>query len=137
MTVGIQQDYDFGLQDSGFVNNIASQNNACQTLTAFAGGGQASAKQMAPAAAFINIGTVATAGDSVKLPFAVKGQSFLVFNSTATSANVFGQAATNKASNTVDTINGTIGSTAYAIAAGVSVHFFAPANGIWAALKSA
>lgn len=138
MSQGIQIDAGLALQDSGFVNGIASgQNGSSQVLTAFAGGGQASAKGISPAALLVQIGTVATAGDSVALPFAVKGTYLLAFNSTATSANVFGKVAINKLTGVIDTINGVASSTAYAIAGGVSVLFFCPANGIWAALKSA
>lgn len=138
MTQGIPADSGFALQDSPFVNGIASgQNGSSQVITAFAGGGQASAKGISPAALLVQIGTVATAGDSVALPFAVKGTYLLAFNSTATSANIFGKVAVNKLTGVIDTINGTAGSTAYAIAGGISVLFFAPANGIWAALKSA
>lgn len=138
MAVGIPADSGFALQDSPFVNGIAQGLNASsQSLTAFAGGGQAGAKGISPNAMLIQIGTVATAGDSVALPFAVKGTWMVVFNGTATSANIFGRVPINKLTGVIDTINGTAGSTAYAIAGGVSVLFFCPANGIWAALKSA
>lgn len=138
MAVGIPADSGFALQDSPFVNGIAAgQNAASQVITAFAGGGQAGAKGISPNALLVEIGTVATAGDSVALPFAVKGTWMVVFNASANSANMYGRVPVNKLTGVIDTINGTAGSTAYAIAGGVSVLFFCPANGIWAALKSA
>lgn len=138
MAQGIQVDAGLALQDSQFVNGIAQGLNASsQSLTAFAGGGQASAKGISPNAMLVQIGTVATAGDSVALPFAVKGTWMVVFNASANSANIFGRVPVNKLTGVIDVINGVAGSTAYAIAGGVSVLFFCPANGIWAALKSA
>lgn len=138
MTVGIPADSGFALQDSPFVNGIAAgQNAASQVITAFAGGGQAGAKGISPAALLVEIGTVVTAADSVGLPFAVKGTWMLVFNASANSANIYGKVAINKLTGVIDTINGTAGSTAYALAGGVSALFFCPKDGIWAALKSA
>lgn len=131
MAIGQQVNAGLALQDSDYVNGLAQGQNATnQSMTAFAGGGQASATKIQPAAQVISIDTVATAGDSVKLPNAVKGQVKMVYNNTATSANLFG-------ANSTDTINGTVGSTAYAIAANIAVTFFCPKNGIWAANKSA
>lgn len=138
MAIGIPQDDGLGLQDSQFIAGITQgQNASSQVLTAFAGGGQGSAKQISPTAALVQIGVVGTANDSLKLPFAIKGQTLLMFNSTVTSANVFGQVPLNRTTGLIDTINGVAGSTAYAIAGGVSVLFFCAANGAWAALKSA
>lgn len=138
MTVGIQIDAGLALPDTQFINGIASgQNGTSQVITAFAGGGQGGAKGISPAALLVEIGTVVTNGDSVALPFAVKGTYMIVFNASAQSANVFGRVPVNKLTGVIDTINGVAGSTAYAIAGGVSVLFFSPANGIWAALKSA
>lgn len=138
MSVGIPADSGFALQDSPFVNGIASgQNASSQSLTAFAGGGQASAKGISPAALLVQINTVATAGDSVALPFAVPGTWLVVFNASANSANVYGKVAINKLTGVIDTINGTASSTAYALAGGVSAIFFCAKAGAWAALKSA
>lgn len=58
------------------------------TLTAFAGGGQASATLMGYGAN--NVTVVATAADSVKLPPAIAGKVVFVRNATATSMQVFG-----------------------------------------------
>jgi hypothetical protein len=56
-------------------------------LTAFAGGGQGSA--VALTAGFNEVGTAATAGDSVKLPTAVAGTTVTVKNDGATAIDVF------------------------------------------------
>jgi len=75
---------------------------------------------------------VGTAGDSVALPSAVGGQTVYVINSSATSMNVF-----SSNSSTADTINGTAGTTAFAVAGGVAVCFISPASGVWRAMVSA
>lgn len=125
----------FALQDSAYVDGIASGNNASYaTLIAHAGGGQAAATPMPPNAMIINLGTVATGGDSVVLPFALAGTIKMVFNSTAASANIFGQVSANRQTGVIDTINGVASSTAYALAAGARAIFFCGANGAWAAL---
>lgn len=133
-----------GMPDFGWLNGLAGGNNRyCQSVTAHAGGGAASATPMGVPnaqgieAALVELRTVATADDSAQMPQAVDGKTLLVFNSTATSANVFASPNTNKATGSTDTINGSTTATAYAIAAGVSVLFFCPRDGIWGALKSA
>lgn len=127
-----------GLQDGGIIQNILSGNGfSAASIIAHAGGLQPAATPIPPSAAIVVLGTVASAGDSAVLPFAQPGETVLVFNSTVTSANIFGQVAVNKLTGVIDTINGTAGSTAYAIGGGVSVLFFCGLNGAWAALKSA
>lgn len=76
-------------------------------ITAFAGGGQASATQLGYGASRVD--TVASANDSVKLPTAVIGARCLVQNNTATSMQVFGSGT--------DTINGVATATGVAHAA--------------------
>lgn len=56
-------------------------------LTAFAGGGQASATQITAMTA--RVATVATAGDSVQLPQAVAGLELMIINDAANAMNVF------------------------------------------------
>jgi hypothetical protein len=127
----------FAMLDSDYVNGIADGvNMGYLTVAAHAGGGQALATQIAQSGMLVNIGTVASVGDSVGLPFAIPGILKFVFNSTANSCNIFGQVAVNKATNpaVIDTINGTAGSTAYALAGGARVCFFCPVAGLWAAL---
>ena len=103
---------------------------ATNTITAHAGGVQASA--VALVSAINNVTVVGTAGDSVALPSAVGGQTVYVINSSATSMNVF-----SSNSSTADTINGTAGTTAFAVAGGVAVCFISPASGVWRAMVSA
>lgn len=98
--------------------------SATNTITAHAGGLQASA--VALTTAINNVTVVASPGDSVALPSAVGGQVILVTNSSATSMNVF-----SSNSSTTDTINGTAGTTAYAVAGGTSLCFISPASGVW------
>ena len=128
----------FGLQDGSILKAIlAGSGYSAAKLTAHAGGLQPAAAPISPNSAIVVLGTVASVGDSAVLPFAQPGEWLLVFNSTANSANIYGQVAVNALTGVIDTINGTAGSTAYAIAGGVSVLFFCGSNGAWAALKSA
>jgi hypothetical protein len=99
-------------------------------VTAHAGGGQTNGVLMS--AAINRVTTVGSAGDSVILPSAVGGQSITVINGSGTSMNVFSNTAS-----TSDTINGTAGTTAYAIAGGKTAEFVSPASGVWHALLSA
>lgn len=133
-----------GMPDFNWLNGLAGGDNQyCQSVTARAGGGQATATPIGTPnaqgiqASLIEIQVVATAGDSVQLPQAVKGKSMSVFNSTATSANAFASPNTNKATGALDTINGAANANAFAIAAGARVLFFCPRDGIWAAIVSA
>ncbi len=133
-----------GMPDFAWLLGLAGgDNHICQTVTAFAGGGQASATQMGipnsqgVQAAFINIGTVGSAGDSVMLPQAIKGKFLIAFNSTANSADVFADPDTNRATGSTDTINALTNVTAYALAAGARALFFCPVDGKWASVLSA
>jgi hypothetical protein len=90
-------------------------------ITAHAGGGQANA--VALTTAFSRVTTVATAGDSVRLPAAVPGASLTVFNRGAESMNVFPI--------TGQSINALAADTAFAVAAGASARFVCVAPGIW------
>jgi hypothetical protein len=90
-------------------------------ITARAGGGQADAVPLA--AAFNRVTTVATAGDSVRLPAALPGASLTVFNRGAASMNVFPA--------TGQTINALSANTALAVAAGASARFVCVAPGVW------
>lgn len=139
-----QQGQGYGMPDFYWLNGLAGGNNRwCQSVTAFAGGGQAGGTVIGVAnaqgieAALVEIRTVANANDSVQLPQAVAGKTLLVFNSTVTSGNVYANPNTNKATGAKDVINAGVNTDAYAMAGGVSVAFFCPRDGIWAALKSA
>jgi hypothetical protein len=106
---------------------IRDMSSAANGITAFAGGGQASATPMTRA---INrVTTVATAGDSVKLPLAKAGASIAVINSTNTSMNVFPQ--------TGEAINDVAANGAYAIAANKAVMFLCAVNGTWDTILTA
>ena len=127
----------FGLQDGNIIAALQGGDgyNAA-TLTARAGGGQSAAQPIPPSAMIVVLGTVASVNDSAVLPFALPGEIIFVFNPTANSANIFGQVAKNQAASPVaiDTINGTAGSTAYALAGGARAIFFCGVAGAWAAL---
>jgi len=92
------------------------------SITAFSGGGQASATQLA--AGINRITTVAAAGDSVKLPVAVVGQLLVVSNSAATnSMNLFPA--------TSGFINNLAVNTQLAVAAGKTVTCWGSTTLIW------
>ena len=96
-------------------------------LTAFAGGGQASATQITAMNA--RVSTVATAADSVKLMSAAPGLFLTVINAGASSMNVFPA--------TGDTINALSANTALAVAAGKACSFICTVAGKWYSLLSA
>jgi len=127
MTV-LQKTYIDPSDFAGVVNDIiAATESVSGTLTAFAGGGQASGTALT---AYINrVSTVATAGDSVKLPVATAGGDVIAINATANSMNVFPA--------TGEYINALSVNTALAVAAGKTVKFVCPVAGRWYALVSA
>lgn len=90
-------------------------------ITAHAGGGQANAVLLT--AAFNRVTTVATGGDSVRLPPAVPGATCVVFNRGAQSMNVFPA--------TGQSINALSPNSALAVAAGAGARFVCVAAGIW------
>lgn len=139
-----QQGQGIGMPDFVWLNGLAGGNNRyTQSVTAFAGGGQASSTPMGVPnpqgieAGLAEIKVVASANDSVQLPQAIAGKVLFVFNSTANSANVYANPNNNKATSALDTINGNTNVTAYALVGGKSVVFFCPRDGIWAANLSA
>lgn len=97
-------------------------------ITAHAGGTQAAAVQLSNGTNRITV--CATGGDSVALPLAAL-QSVRVLNAGAASLNVF---ALNGSS---DTINGTAGSTAFAVGIGKSAEFISAVAGAWNVILSA
>lgn len=88
---------------------------AATGITAFATGGQTSATQLTPG--FNEVTTVATAGDSVKLPTAAPSTVVIVKNEGVASLDVFPFLA--------DTINDGAANVAYAVPAGATVVFTA------------
>ncbi len=91
------------------------------TITAFATGGQASATALT--AEINNITTVATAGDSVKLPAAVAGKHIYVKNSGATALDIFPA--------TSDSIDALAVNLAIRIQPGSSINFYAKDAIVW------
>lgn len=90
-------------------------------LTAFAGGGQASAFQLAKD---INrVTTVASADDSVKLPLALAGAEIVVINRGAQSMKVFPAVG--------EFIDNLAVDTAYSIPAGLNARFMCGVTGTW------
>lgn len=73
------------LEIAGF--NTINTYKGATAITAHAGGGQASAVALTSEVNFI--GTVSTAGDSVKLPVAALGKRCVVFNNGASNLDVF------------------------------------------------
>ena len=134
----------FGLQPGDFIAGVAQGQNATfATLKAHAGGGAAAGTPVPPTAKFINIGTVATAADSLLLPFAIPGQEKWFFNNTATSATIYAQTALNPISGIADAINtgasgaGQVSAASFAIAAGVRQVYFCSVAGQWSVVMSA
>jgi|SRR5215469_3713179 len=107
-----------------FQGGIASEDG----ITAHATGGQANAYQLL--ASFNRVATVASGGDSVALPKAIKGSRVVVDNATGTSMNVF-SLATQAGSSSPDTINGTAGTTAFAQAGNKRVDYVCYTTGAW------
>ena len=109
---------------SGSFETISSVDN----LTAHAGGGQASA--LALTAMLNRVTTVATGGDSVRLPASAAGMQIVVVNAAAAnSMNVFPA--------TGEQINALGANAAFAEAAGKTATFYCATAGQWHALLSA
>lgn len=116
-------EYDYGTQPALTNNPFA----ATTGLTAFAGGGQASAT---PLTGNVNRVTVcATAADSAKLPPATVGRRVSVYNAGAASCNVFPQ--------TGESINSGAANAAFAVATTKGAIFECVAAGVWNAVLSA
>lgn len=91
-------------------------------ITAYAGGGQTNATQLA--AGINHVTVVATAADSVKLPKSVRGAICIVINGdSADSMQVFGYGT--------DTINDVATATGVAQAAGKTAVYACPVAGKW------
>lgn len=102
--------------------------SAANALTAHAGGGQASALQLAKGINRVTV--VATAGDSVKLPAAVAGMHVVVINADAADAMDCFPASG-------ESINALSADTALSIAANKTVAFFCAVAGIWNSIVTA
>ena len=114
--------------DSGDLAGQIEEAYSAQTgITAFAGGGQASAVLLTRS--FSRVNTVATSGDSVKLPPAVAGADMVVFNRGASSMNVF--------PSTGDAIGTGAANAAYPLANGRGARFICVVAGTWEVLLGA
>ena len=91
------------------------------SITAFAGGGQASATLLT--GALNRVTTVATAADSVMLPVAKAGLKIVVKNTAANSLNVFPSLG--------DAINALSANAAFALATVKSAEFYCMVDGTW------
>jgi hypothetical protein len=112
------------LQRTAWMTSLSSRDN----ITAFAGGGQASAVQLNDMVSRVT--TVATAADSVKLPSAVPGLQVTVINAAAANAmNMFPA--------TGETINALSANTALSITANKAVLCIATAPGKWHTILTA
>lgn len=132
----------FGLPDLLWLNGLAGGDNFyfANGVTALAGGGQAGATNIGqPNAqgifpAFVEVDTVASAADSVALPFAVAGRMMFIRNAGANSMNVFAQASNNRATGAQDSINGGANGTGVAVAANHGAIAFCAKSGVWTLL---
>lgn len=125
-----------GLVDGTWLNGIAGGQNrlTINALTAHAGGTQSAAFQIPAGVALVGFATVATTGDSAKLPFALAGSIIMVRNAGAQTLNIYANNATNSATSTTDKINGASNATAYTLAADTSAIFFSARDGAWSAI---
>jgi len=106
----------------------AIKRSAANALTAHVGGGQASA--LALTSDINRVTTVASAGDSVKLPAAVAGRQVTVMNSAAANAmDCFPQSG--------EIINALSANTALSIAANKTVIFSCAVDGTWNSVLTA
>lgn len=121
----------FILADNGDVMGMESQTGkqttfqagvADNAITAFAGGGQASAVQLNYRISRVT--TVGTAADSVKLPKAVAGMSMIVINAAAANAMTVYPA-------TGEAINALSANTGLSVAANKVIEFVCAVNGTW------
>lgn len=108
-------------QDVFLVNDERLFQTFEASVTAHAGGGQASAKALS--AAISHVGTVATAADSVVLPPAKAGLQRTLINRGANACQVFGASP--------DTINGVATATGVSHAASTVKTYYCPVDGQW------
>lgn len=104
-------------------------------IVAHAGGTQAACLVLPAGIAMVSVDMVASSGDSVCLPFAVAGTNMQIANNSATTLNIFGQAANNPLTAAADTINNTVGSSAYSPTTQQNVECVAAKNGAWRCMK--
>jgi len=111
-----------GILDANWVEVAGTTATAASGLTAFAGGGQASA--LALTATINRVTVCATAGDSVKLPAATAGVQVIVLNDGAASMDIFPQ--------TGESIDALAANAAYALTPATgNVRFICASAGLW------
>lgn len=127
----------FGLVDGTWLNGLAGGTNYAYqySITAHAGGGQASAFQLPQFINMFQVSTVATTGDSVALPQCIQGSYMFLSNSGASTLDVYGSPIVNGTTGTLDTINATAGTSAYTLTTNTNAVFFCAKNGAWSAGK--
>lgn len=109
------------VDESDITSTFKDMTSALSGIVAFPTGGQVGATLLAHS---INrVTTVATLGDSVRLPAALPGMSLVVTNRGAASMNVFPA--------TGDTINALAANAALAVAVGTTVNFTCAQAGAW------
>lgn len=106
------------------LDSVGTQNG----ITAFSGGGQASAVLLSKN--FSRVTTVAAGNDSVRLPAALAGSRMVVFNkAAANSLNIFPAVG--------DQINALGANTAYALVVTKGVEFICMVAGTWDTILTA
>ena len=115
------------IDPSDLASQVEEAYSAQTGIVANPGGGQANGVLLTRS--FNRISTVATAGDSVKLPPALAGADMVVTNRGAASSNVF--------PSTGNSIGTAAVNAAYALAAGRSVRFVCIADGVWETMLGA
>ncbi len=132
------------LQDSDWLLGLAGgDNNGCQDVVATAGGNQANGALIGGVvngveASLIRIKTVASANDSLQLPQAIQGRYLMVYNGGAQTPYLFASPTVNKATGSLDTINGVANATQFTgLATTKAALFFCPFNGVWASVLTA
>lgn len=106
---------------NAFASDIVPAESVANALTAHAGGGQTSALQLA--AQMNRVTTVATSGDSVKLPASAPGLRVTVVNNGANPMQVFGAGT--------DTINGIATATGVSQLPNSVVDYITAVAGLW------
>lgn len=121
-----------GLTDSPTFTGVTVSgyfyDSAANAITAFAGGGQGSATQLAKGINRVTV--VATAGDSVKLPAAVAGMHVVVINADAADAMDCFPASG-------EIINALAANAAISVAANKTIAFFCAVAGQWNSILTA
>lgn len=105
---------------------IAAMSSVANAITAYAGGGQANATALT--ASFNRVTTVASVGDSVKLPAATLGAQVTVFNKGSNSMDVFPA--------TGDKVNALSTNAGYGLATAHGAIFTCMVTGTWDVILS-